>query len=283
MADQQMAAIWPAPPPFYKHFTKANTARFHAFCKHASQSTTHPPAGEDEANQKAPPTSLHAASHGLETTSLPPELRHLLPPPPPRDDKYKSFGTDIDLHAAPITLASAGVEQLFPASDSASQNPQPYLLALSRSLLTKFLELAGVLSRDPTQGLERTQDLRTMMNNLHFLINQYRPHQARETMILLFEERIARLRDEVGRVQAARKKVQELLEGMGRLAATETGAVARGTDGDGDTQMALQPVREEKEPESDEKHADSLALNTKQKVAWAALQRLSESSELGSG
>lgn len=257
-----MAAIWPAPPPFYKHFTRENVAQIRQLRKEAGlQYTT----SDKNTSNTSNPT--------LDKATLPPSLLYLLPPPPPpHDTKYTIFGSTIDLSAPPLSLPEAGVEQLFPDSASVQQNPQPYLLSLSRSLLTKFLELAGVLSLDPTQGLDRTQDLRTMMNNMHFLINQYRPHQARETMILMFEERITRLRDEVARIREGRSRVEAALDEMGRMGSGECEEGEERGDVDMDDEMELRKAKSGREEVSE----GDLKLRARQKAAWAALERLPE-------
>ena len=78
MADQAQArmlsAAFPTPPPYYKHFTKQNVTKVRQIRKEAATN----------ANQ-------------VDVESLPAELRYLIPPEPPADGRYKSFGAQHDV------------------------------------------------------------------------------------------------------------------------------------------------------------------------------------------
>ncbi|KAI9873281.1 MAG: Mediator of RNA polymerase II transcription subunit 7 [Pleopsidium flavum] len=184
MTDQQqpgaISAAFPAPPPFYKHFTSQNLARLKELQQQAEPNTT---ATE----------STNSPSHLLD---LPPELRFLIPPEPPSLGIYKSFG---DQYNAKWTFDHAH-----------------HLRTLSKSLLLNFLELIGTLSINPEQYGRKIEDLRTVFVNMHHLINEYRPHQARETLIGMMEEQVERCRGEVRGVREMREKVEGILEGLGR-------------------------------------------------------------------
>jgi mediator of RNA polymerase II transcription subunit 7 len=84
MADPQQgqthSAAFPAPPPFFKNFTAENLARLKDFQRKAAQSA------EDAGS----------TSEG-ELENLPDELRYLIPPAPPADGRYRSFGDQYDV------------------------------------------------------------------------------------------------------------------------------------------------------------------------------------------
>jgi mediator of RNA polymerase II transcription subunit 7 len=201
MAEQaSIAALFPAPPPFYKHFSKQNLATLRQLRKAARD--THD--GDNDGDGE------------LDVFSLPSELRYLIPPEPPKDEKYISFGVEIDRHAPDATLDSAGIEQVYPSHPSVRSDPQPHLIALARSLLASFLSLVGILSTNPELYQEKTQDLQTLMYNMHDLINQYRPHQARETLIMLMEERVERMRREIQGIEDGKEKVRTVLQTLER-------------------------------------------------------------------
>ena len=203
MAEQKgVAAPFPSPPPFYKHFTKQNIAQLRQIRKEAGVNPD-----PDDSNS----SNNNETSKDVDISSLPPELHYLIPPEPPHDQKYTSFGAEIDLNAPEPTLESAGIEQLYPSEPSVRLNPQPHLVGLARSLLTTFLSLTGILSENPELYEEKVQDLQTIMYNMHHLINQYRPHQARETLILMMEERMEKMRAEIQAIDEAKGKVSRLL------------------------------------------------------------------------
>lgn len=213
MAEKpQTKANFPTPPPFYKHFTKDNIAKLREIRK------------ENGVSQPDSEDSPSADAKDVDIATLPSELRYLIPPPLPADGKWRTFGAQHDLNAPDPSLEDAGIETLFPHDPSVKLNPQPYLLSLARSLLTTFLALTGTLSEDPTQYLERVTDLKTIVTNMHHLINQYRPHQARETLILMMEERIEKLRGEIKAIGEAGEKMDGIFKGLqdkGAAQATE--------------------------------------------------------------
>ena len=96
MADQQqqsgaISAAFPAPPPFYKHFTEQNLSRLKELQQKAQSDGT-----SAIADFNAP-----SASNLLD---LPPELRFLIPPEPPSSGLYRSFG---DQYNASIPFTSS--------------------------------------------------------------------------------------------------------------------------------------------------------------------------------
>ena len=250
MADQQqqqqISAPFPTPPPFYKHFTKQNLAQLRQVRKEASQ----PSSTENDSSSRE--------HKDIDILSLPPELRYLTPPSPPQDGKYASFGASLDHNQPDQSLAAAGIEQLYPSSHPS--NPQPHLIALARSLLTTFLSLVGILSQNPELYEERVETLQTIMFNMHELINQYRPHQARETLILMMERRVEALRGEMRAIREARERVGKLMRGLeeggGEARVKVEGEEMSGVEADGGEEVV-----------GDEKR------RVRQRAAWAALER----------
>lgn len=93
MADQQqqpgaISAAFPAPPPFYKHFTEQNLSRLHEL--------------QQQQAQPDPPTAT--SSPPPKPLDLPPELRFLIPPAPPSSGLYRSFGDSYNA-SSPSRLA----------------------------------------------------------------------------------------------------------------------------------------------------------------------------------
>lgn len=242
--QQQMKALWPAPPPFYQHFTKQNLAQLRQIRK-------------DRANDNAQ-SREDTQPQDIDVLSLPAELRYLIPPPPPADNKWRAFGVTNELDAPEQSLEEAGVEQLYPDSDDVRQNPQPYLITLARSMLTTFLALTGILSENPELYDEQVTNLQTLVVNMHSLINQYRPHQARETLILMMEERVEKLRAEVKAIGEAGEKVDAVIRQL-----KEIGTEAQGG----------QEVKETgKAQKAQEKARGEEIRQESQRAAWSLLQ-----------
>ncbi|RMY74836.1 hypothetical protein D0864_09942 [Hortaea werneckii] len=227
MAQQgaaQPKAPFPQPPPFYKHFTKANAAELK---RQRKDLASHQPHDEE------PPHSAHQPTDP-NILSLPPELRYLLPPTPPdptANNPPKAFTQTLNLTPTPPTLADLSIDPLHPSHPSVLSNPHPHLLALSRSLLTTFLHLVGAQSQDAEAWEESTRHLERIVGSLHELINAYRPHQARESLILEMEGRVRGMRGEVERIREARGRVQGLLGGLGDGEVGGVGGIGEGEDG----------------------------------------------------
>lgn len=82
--DNALSTAFPAPPPFWKHFTSENRDRLQDLRDAAKK----PPA-----DQPADPN----AEDDSPIPDLPAELRYLQPPAPPTTGKYRSFGDPYDV------------------------------------------------------------------------------------------------------------------------------------------------------------------------------------------
>ncbi|GAB9475270.1 Mediator of RNA polymerase ii transcription subunit [Globisporangium polare] len=77
---------------------------------------------------------------------------------------------------------------------------------INRSLLANFVELVDVLTKRPSMFNEKLDDLEQLFLNMHNLINAFRPHQARETIIQMLKAQIQERRDAA---QDIRKTIDE--------------------------------------------------------------------------
>ncbi|RDW75460.1 hypothetical protein BP6252_06602 [Coleophoma cylindrospora] len=213
MAEQSqqsaLGATFPAPPPFWQAFTPENVDRIAQL--RAAQ------AGEAE--------NTSSDTKPIRVLDLPSELRFLQPPEPPADGIWNCFGGRYFLTEPIPTLAEAGVEQLYtpPATPTGKHVDRALILKrLAKSLLLNFLELVGIMSVDPSQNTEKIQDLRTIFINFHHLLNEYRPHQARESLILMMQDQLDRSRAETEGIMRMKEKVEGILEGLGETKLPES-------------------------------------------------------------
>lgn len=109
---------------------------------------------------------------------------------------------------------------MYPA-DSVHLDPTPHLQSLTRAVLLNFLELIGTLSVDPSHGKDKVEHIQTLFLNLHDLINRYRPHQARESLIMTMEDQLDKIRAQVKSVNQARDRMQKVLDDIRAQGATE--------------------------------------------------------------
>ncbi|KAH8723023.1 mediator of RNA polymerase II transcription subunit 7 [Phaeosphaeriaceae sp. PMI808] len=235
MADQQQPQDdddlrlppFPPPPPFYQHFTAENQRRLEDIKQEALL---------DIITEDGTPTKLSPD----QILALPTELRYLVPPEPPKDnEEFKVFGAVTKANgtdsfnmtmewigrtlAADYTLTGWQYEQLYPSTDAASSasstlDRQRYLFRFLRSILVAYIELLGIVAVNPTSEHkdQKLKDILTMVTNMHALINEYRPHQARETLIREMERQLERKQKEIEGVRKMKDKVGQVLEGFGR-------------------------------------------------------------------
>lgn len=238
--DDVLTSYFPNPPPFYKHFTPKNLDALSHF--------------KDQHN-----LSENATLTPTQLLDLPTELRYLVPPAPPvPSTEYTVFGKKTKLDrlddypevmsqirsrlqhhpAAPSEpILDWSYEQLYPSSSTLSfAARQQYLFRFLRSMVLSYIEVLGIVAQDPTSEAkeEKLGDLLTLVLNMHALINEYRPHQARETLIREMERQVERKRGEVEGVRRMGERVREVLRGIGKgvvEAEAEAEAEEKGKEG----------------------------------------------------
>ncbi|KAI9776864.1 MAG: Mediator of RNA polymerase II transcription subunit 7 [Geoglossum umbratile] len=216
------AAAFPAPPPFFKHFTAENLSRLKDIQRPNTQSVGD---GDSSTNQ-------------TELENLPDELKYLIPPIPPDDGRYWNFGDRYNIADRLPSLEDQGITQIYPSqprsptaneSDGTqsewTQDRAVILRKMAESLLLNFLELVGVLAISPSEFSRKIDDLRIIFINAHHLLNEYRPHQARETLILMMEEQLERSRAETAGIMRMKEKVESVLS---KLASSLNGLESSG-------------------------------------------------------
>jgi len=232
MAEQQqanaLAAAFPSPPPFWQHFTPENLSRIAAL---RAAST---PDGKGGA-------LLDAARARL--LDLPPELRFLQPPEPPAEGVYRCFGDIYNLNEELPSLEEQGIEQLYPTPTilEGKHSDRAFILKrIAKSLLLNFLELVGILSVNPEQYEDKIKDLRTLFINFHHLLNEYRPHQARESLILMMQDQLDRSRAETEGILRMKERVESLLDVLGQPKPVEMDVVVE----DSAKELELEPEKD---------------------------------------
>ncbi|TVY81943.1 Mediator of RNA polymerase II transcription subunit [Lachnellula suecica] len=199
-----LAAAFPAPPPFWQSFTPEHIE---------SISKLRRAAGGTESKAPDVPPKLP-----VRLLELPSELRFLQPPEPPTEGIYRCFGDAYNLKDPLPTLEELGETQLYtPPStpEHGKKTDRAFILKrLAKSLLLNFLELVGIMSTSPEGYAEKLSDLRTLSINFHHLLNEYRPHQARESLILMMQDQLERSRAETEVEGLSQAKLREEVDGM---------------------------------------------------------------------
>jgi mediator of RNA polymerase II transcription subunit 7 len=192
-AQQIPEAAYPAPPPFWRHFTRANEEELRKIEEASTE------------NQAPPKLPLHLAY------LRPP------PPPPPTAEFYTTFGQKQVID--PTKPSSLPTDQLLFNPDEPNLNHAVLLSKLTKSLLLNFLELTSILSLDPTKHEEKMADIRQLVLNIHVVINIYRPHQARESVKEMLMGILEDGQREIDECDRLKERVDEFLQDMGTAGA----------------------------------------------------------------
>ncbi|CAG9529769.1 unnamed protein product [Cercopithifilaria johnstoni] len=102
-------------------------------------------------------------------------------PPPVIPSEFTVFGEEYNFEEEMIrSLQSQKMQQLF----SSNGDWRSELKKLNRSTVAAFLDLLDILIRCPNhpERLEKINNLRLLFINMHHLINEYRPVQARDAL-----------------------------------------------------------------------------------------------------
>lgn len=154
--------------------------------------------------------SIRRSIHGKHT------LASSVNRPPPKTNPVSKLDDKLP------TLEEQGITNLSTTGPSESKDAKHYdrafeLKKLVKSLLLNFLELSGTLSRNPTDAEAKIQDLRTLFINIHHILNEYRPHQARESAIAMMQNHLDKTRDETVAIRTQVEKARKVLEGLGSM------------------------------------------------------------------
>ncbi|KAJ3067855.1 Mediator of RNA polymerase II transcription subunit 7 [Podochytrium sp. JEL0797] len=159
----------------------------------------------------------------------------LLPPPPlgPGVAAYTVFGETLRLQDKAPLPKDLAFEQLFADEFDRAEE----LKRLNHSLLLNFLELNHVLTTQPEEYHRKIADIRLIFKNMHYLLNGYRPHQARDTLKLLMELQIKRRQKMAREIETCLHDVQAVFRDFDSTIFEPAGAGKGSSNTDMDVDM----------------------------------------------
>ncbi|RLV93838.1 Mediator of RNA polymerase II transcription subunit 7 [Spathaspora sp. JA1] len=184
--EDLISALYPPPPPYFKFFTNENLVKL-------SQWKEQQLTSEDKQETDV-----------VEDTVAPGELRFLVPPVAPPGTHYRGYGNVWSFEDKLPSLKSSNWKQLYSAENDeliTSEIKIKELHKLMDSLLLNFLELIGLMSIDPTSYQAKVKDISLILININHLLNTYRPHQTRESLIMLLRKQIDLKRQEIDKIE----------------------------------------------------------------------------------
>lgn len=195
----EISSLYPPPPPYIKFFTQENLEKLPEYLKNKANRDD-----QDAAGSNAPEQPQCA-------------LDFLIPPPLPPTSQYRAFGSVWQLKDQLPDLKTMGLTQLYNKTSEDTNNYQYKIKELHRllkSLLLNYLELVHILSIDPSQYEQKVDHIRTILVNIHHLLNEYRPHQSRESLIMLLEEQLEYKRKEIKEIDQVCQQLREKLANL---------------------------------------------------------------------
>ncbi|XP_055683835.1 mediator of RNA polymerase II transcription subunit 7 [Lutzomyia longipalpis] len=133
-------------------------------------------------------------------------------PPMPILDTYSMFGIQQFNNDDNIIrpLETQGFRRLYPQHFDRKKE----LKKLNHSLLVNFLDLIDFLVHNPDnpRRAEKIDDLSLLFVHIHHLLNEFRPHQARETLRVMMEMQKRQRIETAHRFQKHLDRVREIIK-----------------------------------------------------------------------
>jgi len=188
------------PPPPAHLYSRYTTRNLNALLRQKERQTgsANDIKGKGTSEEEEPLNDEQEAGKGVDF-----DLTELEPPNPEwivRDGAWNVFGEVWPVEDRIRTLESMNIQQLFPSDPRLDRSEA--LKSLLNTVLHSYLDLIGLVLRGPPSirtaedgggpsAIQQNLDhIRTVCINMHQLLNELRPAQARETLKLLMRSQI---------------------------------------------------------------------------------------------
>lgn len=196
-SEDLISSLYPPPPPFVKFFTDENLDKLAEIRK--TTTTTQEQEGNttDETEDQ-----------------IKGKLKFLIPPKVPSGAQYRGYGNIWSFKDKLPNLKDTQWQQLYNDANLTSETKIKELHKMMDSLLLNFVELVRLLSVDPQQFEPKVKDMSLLLINFNHILNTYRPHQSRESLIMLLKKQILAKRAEIANIESVCDEVKSKIVAM---------------------------------------------------------------------
>jgi len=216
-----ISSLYPPPPPYVKFFTNENLNRLEQW---KSQNNPHESSAveplQDGTGTGDGDGNGSASTEKDQNSLVPPgELRFLVPPSPPQGTHYRGYGSVWSFEDKLPSLKESNWQQLYSDDDESitSDTKIQELHKLMDSLLLNFLELIGIASVDPSKFAPKIKNISLILININHLLNTYRPHQSRESLIMLLKRKIESKRQEMEKIDKVSSEIKAKIKTLANM------------------------------------------------------------------
>lgn len=186
-----------------QHVTSGNSPPNNSYMTQQNSNQQQPPLTTIASAYPDPPVYVKSYTDENVARGLTPE-----PPKPITDGTYMMFGQSFSSDDCIVRpLESQGIRRLYPKDFDHKKE----LKKMNHSILVNFLDLLDVMIKcpDTPKKDEKTSDINMLFIQMHHLINELRPHQARETIrVMMASQKRQRLETSI-KMEQHIAKVQE--------------------------------------------------------------------------
>lgn len=184
--NEGTSSVYPPPPWYYRYFTDENVA----LVKDSDK-----------------PDEIEKSD----------KLKYLSPPSPPAAGAYHNFGDVWQVNDKLATLEDLGITQVYDGAAIRGEGQESgarvlELKKLTKSLLLAFVELTGIMGVAPEQFPAKFENVRVLLINIHHILNEYRPHQARESLVTLMQQQITDKKQHLENIRQSCDKVRDTIK-----------------------------------------------------------------------
>lgn len=222
MSEDIISSLYPPPPPYFKFFTQENINKLDSWKYENDQKNDESEDKADENkdgddnmeidNEDKINKNTKNQTGSLDANKLPPgDLKFLVPPKKPDGNHYRCYGNIWSFEDKLPSLKDSGWKQLYEEEDEliTSKTKIKELHNLMDSLLLNFLELIGTMSIEPSKFHFKIEDLKIILININHLLNTYRPHQTRESLIMLLRKQIDKKKNEINTIDSVSNDIRQ--------------------------------------------------------------------------